>query len=397
MFWHLAHPPPLPPSRQVCEYALLSPASAPAFFRAAAAVHTPVVLMGEAPSQQAVLQGVRWGAADFLEKPLSMLKLRTIWQHKIRKVRAGAGGWGPQRPQHGLRYGAERLGHPPSHHCLGMHSCRARWCASRLHSLPVQMMERGNGGVLPRRPSCPQLPSHSAGSLGEAGKQAVMSRSASLAGLSCPTTPLLRTPAAPQTSSSLVSADSMPAAAGDSSDATSGLPQLAASGPAFSAATGPAAPLACLRLGAPGEALPAAVVHWPALPAGTTWGTPMGCGVPPPPLPGAPGGVDVAAGSAPAPPAFPQPSIKWCPPGSLPMPSTTYDLLLPEDFSLARTATEACHNACAGGGGRGPLGLRLTITPDLLTNLNATLHGQPSPGRPPLMPTTAPVPAPPAF
>ncbi|KAL4442106.1 hypothetical protein ABPG77_011367 [Micractinium sp. CCAP 211/92] len=328
----------------VCEYALLSPASAPAFFRAAAAVHTPVVLMGEAPSQQAVLQGVRWGAADFLEKPLSMLKLRTIWQHKIRK-----------------------------------------------------MMERGNGGVLPRRPSCPQLPSHSAGSLGEACKQAVMSRSASLAGLSCPTTPLLRTPAAPQTSSSLVSADSMPAAAGDSSDATSGLPQLAASAPAFSAATGPAAPLACLRLGAPGEALPAAVVHWPALPAGTTWGTPMGCGVPPPPLPGAPGGADIAAGSAPAPPAFPQPSIKWCPPGSLPMPSTTYDLLLPEDFSLARTATEACHNACAGGGGRGPLGLRLTITPDLLTNLNATLHGQPSPGRPPLMPTSAPLPAPPAF
>ena len=63
----------------MCEYALLSPATAPAFFRAAGALHTPVVLMGQGPSPQAVLQGIRWGAADFLERPLSRLKLRTIW------------------------------------------------------------------------------------------------------------------------------------------------------------------------------------------------------------------------------------------------------------------------------------------------------------------------------
>lgn len=228
-------------------------------------------------------------------------------------------------------------------------------------------MERGNGGALPRRPSCPQLPSQSGGSPGEAAKQVVLSRSTSLAGLSCPATPVLRSPgaAAPQTSSSLASADSgcqqpaggaMPAAVGDCSDATSGMPRLAAE-PAVPARTvdapprpaGPAAPLACMQLGAPGEALPAAVVHWPMLPAGTTWGTPVGCGVPPPPLPGAAGGSGAAPARAPAQPAFPRPSIKWCPPGSLPVPATTYDLLLPEDFSLARAAAEACDNAAPGG------------------------------------------------
>ncbi|KAL4427905.1 hypothetical protein ABPG75_001994 [Micractinium tetrahymenae] len=352
----------------VCEYALLSPATAPAFFRSAAALHAPVVLMGEAPSPEAVLQGVRWGAADFLEKPLSMLKLRNLWTHKIRK-----------------------------------------------------MMERGNGGVLPRRPSCPQLPSAGAPSPSpsEPAKQVVMPRTSSLPGLSCPATPLLRTSpaAAPQASSSLASGDSacqqpgggavLPAAAGDCSDATTGQPRRAAAEPGAAAPgagallqpAGPAAPLACMRLGAPGEALPAAVVLWPALPVGITWGTPVGCGVPPPPLPGTAGPAAAAPAAPPAQPTFPQPSIKWCPPGSLPVPATTYDLLLPDNFSLARAAAEACDNA-GSAGTRGPLGLRLTVTPDLLADFNATLHGQHAPLRPPLMPasapgpTTAPTPAP---
>jgi hypothetical protein len=32
------------------------------------------------------MQGIQLGAAEFLERPLSFQKLRTLWQHKIRKV-----------------------------------------------------------------------------------------------------------------------------------------------------------------------------------------------------------------------------------------------------------------------------------------------------------------------
>jgi DNA-binding response OmpR family regulator len=50
------------------------------------AVRVPLVLMGENTSQQAKMLGIQAGAADFLEKPLSALKLRNIWQHTVRKV-----------------------------------------------------------------------------------------------------------------------------------------------------------------------------------------------------------------------------------------------------------------------------------------------------------------------
>ena len=36
-----------------------------------------------------VWRGIELGAADVLEKPLSLLKLRNIWQHVVRKVRVG--------------------------------------------------------------------------------------------------------------------------------------------------------------------------------------------------------------------------------------------------------------------------------------------------------------------
>lgn len=45
-------------------------------------------------------------------------------------------------------------------------------------------------------------------------------------------------------------------------------------------------------------------------------------------------------------------------------------LLLPEDFSLARPAAEARE---AGRAGPGPLGLQLTISPQLLADINACM------------------------
>lgn len=51
------------------------------------ASHLPVVLMSEkGSSTDDVWRGIEVGAADVLEKPLSLLKLRNIWQHVVRKV-----------------------------------------------------------------------------------------------------------------------------------------------------------------------------------------------------------------------------------------------------------------------------------------------------------------------
>ena len=51
------------------------------------ASHLPLVLMSEkGSSTDDVWRGIEVGAADVLEKPLSLLKLRNIWQHVVRKV-----------------------------------------------------------------------------------------------------------------------------------------------------------------------------------------------------------------------------------------------------------------------------------------------------------------------
>ncbi|KAI7839234.1 hypothetical protein COHA_006932 [Chlorella ohadii] len=321
------------------EHGLLAPLSAEptaAFFKQAAAVHAPVVLMAASPSSSAVLEGVRLGAVDFLERPLSQHKLRTLWQHKIRA-----------------------------------------------------MMRVANGGVLPRPPSCPQLTTAASGCDSLAPIEVCQARSAALPGVSCPATPSVQalSAAAPQPSSSQASGESAglgtqptAAAAGaaiapvDRSDATSGADALtpASSLPAGGGLPVPsmlqptpgfaAAPLACMRLGATADLLPSPL-HWPALPSGMMWGTPVGCGVPPP----LPGSMEQAAAAPPA-----DLSIRWCAPGALPMAAATYELLLPEDFSLARPAAEARE---VGRAGPGPLGLQLTISPQLLADINACMPG----------------------
>jgi DNA-binding response OmpR family regulator len=53
-----------------------------------ASAHLPLVLMSEkGSSTDDVWRGIELGAADVLEKPLSSLKLRNIWQHVVRRVR----------------------------------------------------------------------------------------------------------------------------------------------------------------------------------------------------------------------------------------------------------------------------------------------------------------------
>jgi hypothetical protein len=46
----------------------------------------PLVIMGANTSQGQKMAGIKAGAVDFLEKPLSSLKLRNVWQHTVRKV-----------------------------------------------------------------------------------------------------------------------------------------------------------------------------------------------------------------------------------------------------------------------------------------------------------------------
>ncbi len=59
-----------------------------AFFDACEGV--PVLLMAEQGCAKDVLRSVQLGAVDFLDKPLSTLKLKNIWQHCVRKMMRSA-------------------------------------------------------------------------------------------------------------------------------------------------------------------------------------------------------------------------------------------------------------------------------------------------------------------
>lgn len=48
-------------------------------------VRFPLVLMSEDSDESQVLSGIKLGACDFLDKPLSTLKLKNIWQHVVRR------------------------------------------------------------------------------------------------------------------------------------------------------------------------------------------------------------------------------------------------------------------------------------------------------------------------
>jgi len=47
---------------------------------------TPVILMSEGATTDDVMRAVQLGAVDYLDKPLSTLKLKNIWQHSVRKM-----------------------------------------------------------------------------------------------------------------------------------------------------------------------------------------------------------------------------------------------------------------------------------------------------------------------
>lgn len=78
----------------------------------------------------AVMHGIELGAVDVLEKPLSSLKLRNIWQHVVRKARPCRGTFSAWRP----RISRSR----PGYSLLFNPSALPAWCsgAFALHWIP---------------------------------------------------------------------------------------------------------------------------------------------------------------------------------------------------------------------------------------------------------------------
>lgn len=85
----------------------------------AAASSVPLVLMSQEPRQSDVMAGIRMGAVDFLDKPLALAKLRTIWQHIVRRTMgpgaaaAAAGAAGGKAAPGAAEVGPNRPGSVP--------------------------------------------------------------------------------------------------------------------------------------------------------------------------------------------------------------------------------------------------------------------------------------------
>ncbi|KXZ49302.1 hypothetical protein GPECTOR_22g896 [Gonium pectorale] len=57
-----------------------------------AAKSIPLVLMSDSGAPSEVMLGIKLGAVDFLDKPLSPLKLKNIWQHLVRRLLTASAG-----------------------------------------------------------------------------------------------------------------------------------------------------------------------------------------------------------------------------------------------------------------------------------------------------------------
>ncbi|KAL4423476.1 hypothetical protein ABPG77_003609 [Micractinium sp. CCAP 211/92] len=315
---------------------------------------TPVVLMAEGASTADVMRSVKLGAVDFLDKPLSLLKLKNIWQHSVRKMMMKAAG--PRRSA-------------PSSVCVNV----------SMAPVPVAAPS-----TLP--------PSPWATAMAAAKPAAAPSAPGAAPSLVTAVSMGPESPGTPSASADLPETYSMSLC---SSGADSGAPSMRASidcGPAGesfveamnSALAAGAAPLprptsvtslpaaSAAPAGAPAPLLPAAPsapAHWPALGQGCVWGTPAS-GPIPPPLPGAhnawaslqPPAPVLIKSSAPAP-------VVPAPPA--PLPASSPDALAPPgDFLLADLLAPRV------GGAGGPLGLKLRKSPSLLNMINTALSSE---------------------
>ena len=75
-----------PVSELVLQVSCLCAGGSDRVLAAAKAAGMPLVLMSSSSGPDEVMKGIESGAVDFLETPVSQLKLRNIWQHVVRKV-----------------------------------------------------------------------------------------------------------------------------------------------------------------------------------------------------------------------------------------------------------------------------------------------------------------------
>ncbi|PSC75444.1 hypothetical protein C2E20_1618 [Micractinium conductrix] len=309
--------------------------------------------MSECGSTQDVLRAVHLGAADFLDKPLSLLKLKNIWQHSVRKMMLKAAG--PRRspvPMAGM-------------------------APAPVATLPM-VLPFHQGGALP-------LPPWTA----MAATKPAPASTASPSLTSSPSLSLLELesmgPESPATPSAL--SDDFHDTFSCMSGADSGSPSLRTSldepSDSFVEAlnsalcTSPPLPrptsVTSLPTVVPAAAAPApaAPAQWPALTPGCVWGTPANGPVPPPlPCSVAAAATPSWAGLSPAPPA----PVLIKPGGAAPAPAAPV-LPLAAAAEVAPSMDFLLSDLLAPkpGAAPGPLGLKLRKSSSLLNLINSTL------------------------
>lgn len=281
---------------------------------------TPVVLMSEGGDSGDVMRAVKLGAVDFLDKPLSLLKLKNIWQHSVRKMMQRANGQGG----HGGGGGYASPAPAPSAAQLQLHSSPSKWSLG---------------------PDCPGTPS------GDSDRAEAFSAGS-----------LLQSELCADVSQSDVTARASADLDRSSFDRSSFDSDQASKRQAR-------APLS-FKPSSFGPLVPVPPVsQWPRLGSGCVWGTPVG-GPMAPPMPGAapPASAPAAGGFAwaPLPPArTASPELKpGCGSGMMASPGGAEPLSIPEGFLSPDAMKQS---------GCGPIGLRLKKSESLLQLINTTL------------------------
>lgn len=324
----------------------------------------PVVLMSEGGATDEVMRAVTLGAVDFLDKPLSVLKLKNIWQHSVRRMMQRASLL--DAPCHTPAYSepCPNMAQQPSlSNCLPSSMTAPLALAAPLRisgDKPASAPHRSSvdSPGTPSAGDCEPAESASAGSVHQLNDAFLSSLDASM-------DPFLD-------SAALLDLET------SSLNKAQQAQQQAPTCP----------PLAC-KPSSFGPLVPAPPVsQWPQLPSGCVWGTPVG-GPLPPPL-AAPSSTINNTSSGPQPmntcsgagPSTALPVLRkprsalagasdlslpslCSAPASDTLPSCTFPV--PEGFL---SLTKAQEEASSGGG---PIGLKLRKSNSLLDLINATL------------------------
>eukprot|EP00890_Picochlorum_soloecismus_P002620 jgi/Picsp_1/3359/NSC_06197-R1_type b response regulator len=343
----------------------------------------PVVLMAESGETEDVMRSVKLGAVDFLDKPLSMQKLKNIWQHCVRMMMkkstlydsnvlrpsfsdpdmVARGMWGEQQSMSAclpssmtapmVGYGGFQQVQPPTtcHVSLGapVHSNAEGMVFPNKSSVDSPGTPSASDGDLADSISAVSAPRQSIDSLHRV--QQVMEGHGIYAGQTATSEPLSNEIAEDLQQDGWTQQQQQKKRKSLSSDPAAGN-------------TIGRPPLAC-KPSSYGPMLPAPPPsQWPTLEPGCAWGTPVGGTIPPPPMqpllrPGYTNSVKCQK-------LLVKPSASLCQgQGGLPS-GIECDIHSGEFFKRAKSG--------------GPLGLKLRKSDSLLDLINSTLEGSQTAG-----------------